>query len=89
MEQSPYVAATVSYWNEDDGWGVLEAEEFPEGIWSFSRRSTQMATRLCAPGIASRGRCHSIRTDIATALDVSIPWEHCREALNRDEAPIR
>lgn len=33
MKGSTYIVATVAEWNDDEGWGVLEADAFPDGIW--------------------------------------------------------
>ena len=33
VEQSPFVVATVSEWNDEKGWGVVFADEMLESIW--------------------------------------------------------
>ena len=33
MERTSYAVATVAEWNDEEGWGVLETEDFPIGIW--------------------------------------------------------
>lgn len=33
MERSPYVLGSVAEWSDGEGWGVVFAEEVPEGIW--------------------------------------------------------
>lgn len=61
-----HVIATVREWRDEEGWGVLSADEFPEGIWAhFSVIAEDAANfRSLAPG-------ERVEADVE---DLS-PWE--------------
>jgi CspA family cold shock protein len=47
-----YVIATVREWTDEEGWGVLSADEIPEGIWAHFSAIAEDPTvfRSLAPG---------------------------------------
>jgi CspA family cold shock protein len=47
-----YVIATVREWRDEEGWGVLSADEIPEGIWAHFSAIAEDPTvfRSLAPG---------------------------------------